>query len=91
MKTQNVNFCGKADILVQIAKAPKTPRGFSRRDLTNAMELLGYRHNRTRGSHRIFRNSDGDILTIAAAGNTVDPKSVKQVQDILRKKRPDLF
>ena len=84
MDIQRVSFSGKNKILAQLAKTTKTPREFKRNDLEQALILLGYQLDRINGSHRIFRNQHGDILSIAAAGNVVDPKSVKQVQTVLK-------
>lgn len=84
MFVQNINFESRKKIIDVLKNTPKTPRDFPRKDLELALIELGYKLNRIAGSHRIFRNEHGDILSIAAAGNVVDPKSVKQVQDIIK-------
>ena len=87
MVVQNINFDGRKKIIDALKHTPKTPRAFQRKNLELALTELGYKLDRIAGSHRIFRNEHGDILSIAAAGNVVDPKSVKQVQNIIKQRQ----
>jgi predicted RNA binding protein YcfA (HicA-like mRNA interferase family) len=46
----------------------RTPRGLSARRFIRALEADGFRLQRVRGSHRIYRHSDGRRVVVAYHG-----------------------
>jgi len=61
-----------------VAKMKRQPSGIRYDEAAKVLEHYGYRHVRTKGSHRQFRNGDGDVTTVQY-GNPVDKCYVKDI------------
>jgi len=50
------------------------------REVIKALEKAGWRHLRTKGDHRVFRNADGRITIVSGSlGDDVRPGTYKAI------------
>ena len=61
-----------------VAKMKRQPNGIRYEEAAKVLEYYGYSHVRTKGSHRQFRNNNGDVTTVQY-GNPVDKSYVMDI------------
>ena len=61
-----------------IIKMQNQPSGIRYEEAAKVLEYFGYKHVRTKGSHRQFRHENGDLTTVQY-GNPIDKSYVKDI------------
>lgn len=64
-----------------IDKMKTQPNGIRFEEISKVLEANGYKLQRSKGSHRAFRNQDGDVITIPEK----NPTKAVYVKDLLRR------
>ncbi|MCL2204151.1 MAG: type II toxin-antitoxin system HicA family toxin [Defluviitaleaceae bacterium] len=61
-----------------IEKMKHQPNGIRYEEAAKVLEYHGYNHVRTKGSHRHFRNANGELTTVQY-GNPIDKAYVRDI------------